>query len=177
MELISQIESLLFASPKPVSARQLANFGIGSVKKVEETLLELQKEYKDKKRGVAIIQNKNQYQMVSASENSELIQKLTKEEVSGELTRPSLETLTIVAYRGPISKIDIERIRGINCSLILRNLLMRGLVETVFDKQKQETYYNITFDFIRYLGINNVQELPDYDALSKDETIEQILET
>ena len=70
---------------------------------------------------------------------------------------------------------DLDRIRGVNCSLILRNLLMRGLIEAKIDKKIGETYYNVSFDFIRFLGINNIKELPDYDRLSEDDTIERIL--
>jgi len=113
--------------------------------------------------------------MVSAPENSSLVRDFIKDETTGELTRPSLETLTIIAYRGPISKLDLERIRGINCSLILRNLLIRGLIEAKTDRKKNEIYYNITFDFIRFLGINDVNQLPDYERLNKDDTLDRIL--
>jgi len=58
-----------------------------------------------------------------------LLKILLKDETTGELTKPSIETLTIIAYRGPIAKYELERIRGINCSLILRNLILRGLAE------------------------------------------------
>ena len=173
--LKSKIESLLFVSPKPISARQLSNLGIGSVGEIEKYLQDLKKEYFEEKRGIQIIEHDNKYQMVSAKENFQFIQKLTKQEVSGELSRPSLETLTIIAYRAPISKLDIERIRGINCTLILRNLLMRGLIELKFDTQKSENYYNISFDFMRYLGINKISELPNYEKLSKHDSIERML--
>lgn len=173
--LKSQIESLLFVSPKPITARQLSNFGIGSAQEIEKELQSLQKELNEKKSGIQIISNDNKYQMVSAENNSHLVQKLIKQEVSGELTRPSLETLTIIAYRQPISKVEIERIRGINCTLILRNLLIRGLIEIKFNTEKKENYYNISFEFIRHLGISNVSELPDYEKLSKHDSIEKLL--
>ena len=105
-----------------------------------------------------------------------MVQEFIKDETSGELTRPSLEALTVIAYRGPVSKIDLDRIRGVNCALILRNLMLRGLVEAKNDKKKSETYYNITLDFIRFLGISDIKELPDYERLSKDDTIDRVLE-
>jgi segregation and condensation protein B len=113
--------------------------------------------------------------MVSAPENAQLIQGFIKDETTGELSRPSMETLTIIAYRGPISKLDLDRIRGVNCSLIIRNLLLRGLIEAKPDKKKNETYYNVSFDFIRFLGINDVAELPDFERLSKDDAIDRML--
>ena len=130
----------------------------------------------EKKSGMQIIKNGTSFQMVTAPENAELIQQFVKDETTGELTRPSLETLTIIAYRGPVAKTDLDRIRGINCSLILRNLLIRGLVDVREDKKKDETYYTVTFDFLRFLGLNDVKELPDYQKLSQDDTIERILE-
>ena len=173
--LKSKIESLLFVSPKPITAKQLAALEIGKIDEITKCLKDLQKEYKQEKRGIQIVEHNNKYQMTSAKENFELVQKLTKQETSGELSRPSLETLTIIAYRAPITKLDIERIRGINCTLILRNLLIRGLVEVKLDKQKQENYYNVSFDFLRYLGINNVRDLPDYEKLNKHDSINSMI--
>lgn len=176
MSLKSKIESLLFISAKPMSARQLADLMKSDVKEVKAAADELLAEYKKKGGGTEIIKNGSSYQMVSAPENAKLVQEFIKDETAGELTRPSLETLTIIAYRGPISKIDLNRIRGVNCALILRNLLLRGLIELKFDRKKNEHYYNITFDFIRFLGINNISELPDYERLNKDDTLDRMLE-
>ena len=114
--------------------------------------------------------------MVSSPENSRLVADFIKDETTGELTRPSLEALTIIAYRGPISKIDLDRIRGVNCSLIVRNLMLRGLIEGKKDKKKNETYYSITFDFIRFLGLSSIAKLPEYERLHKDDTIDRMLE-
>jgi len=166
---------LLFISAKPMAVKQLAQLTKKDPKEVEATAAELADDYKKRGEGLAIIKNGSSYQMVSAPDNSGLIRDFIKDETMGELTRPSLETLTIIAYRGPISKLDLERIRGINCSLILHNLLLRGLVEAKPDKKRNETYYNITFDFIRFLGINNVSQLPDYERLNKDDALDRIL--
>lgn len=174
--LKSQIESLLFISAKPMSISQLADIIKKPVKEIEQAGNELVEDYKTNKRGIQIIKNGPKLQMVSSPENAALVQEFIKDETTGELSRPSLETLTIIAYRNPISKIDLDRIRGVNCSLILRNLLLRGLIEAKQDKKKNETYYAITFDFIRFLGINDISELPDFEKLSKDDTIDKMLE-
>jgi segregation and condensation protein B len=92
------------------------------------------------------------------------------------LSQPSLEALTIIAYRGPIAKLELERIRGVNCSLILRHLLLRGLVEEKLDKTKNENFYTVTHDFIRFLGLGSVTELPDYEKLNQAEAINSVLE-
>lgn len=184
MTINSKIESLLFISAKPMSAKQLADLlkkdisknSAQAIKEVTKAGDELVEEYKNNKKGVQIIKSGTKYQMVSSPENAKLIQEFIQDETTGELSRPSLETLTIIAYRSPISKLDLDRIRGVNCSLILRNLLLRGLVEANVDKKKNETYYSVSFDFIRFLGINDISELPDYERLSKDDTIDRVLE-
>ncbi len=176
MSIKSKIESLLFISAKPMAIKQLSSLVKKENKEVEKICGELIEEYKKNKSGIQIVKNNSKYQMVSSPENAKIVQDFIKDETTGELTRPSLETLTIIAYREPISKLDLERIRGVNCSLILRNLLLRGLIEYKFDKKKRETYYNISFDFIRFLGINDINQLPDYERLNKDDTLDRILE-
>ena len=136
---------------------------------------ELVEDYKQSGGGIQIIKNGSKYQMVSSPENAHLVQEFIKDETTGELSRPSLEALTIIAYRGPITKIELDRIRGVNCALIIRNLLLRGLIEGRADKIKKETYYRVTLDFIRFLGINDIKELPDYEKLNQDDTIDRVL--
>ncbi len=173
--LKSQIESLLFVSPKPLTIRQLAKILQQKRAIIEKEINELQKEYVSQKRGWQIIRSAGKLQLVSAPENAEIVQKLIKDEVSGELTRPALETLTIIVYRGPIAKADLDRIRGVNCALILRNLLLRGLIEAKEDKQKGQTYYTASLDFIRYLGVGSAAELPGYERLHADDTLARML--
>ncbi|MEK7167360.1 MAG: SMC-Scp complex subunit ScpB [Patescibacteria group bacterium] len=175
MSIKSIIESLFFISNKPFSIKKLSQIVKVEGKEVEKEIQELIKEYNNQNKGIQIIKNGNQYQMSTNPQNAEIIQNFLKQEITGELTRPSLETLTIVAYRGPITKPELEQIRGINCGLILRNLLIKGLIESYEDKKLKQTFYKITFDFMRYLGINNIQELPDYDKLSKNKSLEEFL--
>jgi segregation and condensation protein B len=175
MSIKSQIESLLFISAKPMSAKNLADLMKANVKEVEAAGEELVKEYQDNKKGVQIIKNGSNFQMVSSPENARLVQEFIKDETTGELSRPSLEALTIIAYRGPVAKLDLDRIRGVNCSLILRNLLIRGLIEAKFDKTKNDTYYSVTMDFVRFLGLADLSQLPDYEKLHQDDTIDRML--
>jgi len=171
----SKIESLLFISAKPMSVGQLADLLKADKKEIITSADELLNDYKNNQAGVQVIKDGSKYQMVSAPANAKIIQEFIKDETTGELSRPSLEALTIIAYRGPVSKIDLDRIRGVNCALILRNLLLRGLIEGKFDKKKNETYYTATFDFIRFIGLNDIKELPDYERLNQDDTIDKML--
>lgn len=172
----SQIESLLFISARPMPVKELAQLTQQKKEEIKKRAEELVEDYKDLDRGIRVIKNDSQFQMVTSPDTSDVVQAFVQDETSGELTRPSLETLTIIAYRGPVSKLDLDRIRGVNCSLILRNLLLRGLVKSKKDKQKEETYYSVTIDFLRFLGVNDIKELPDYNKLSQDDTIDRILE-
>ena len=175
MTLKSKIESLLFISAKPMSSKQLAELIKIDEKEIRKAGDDLVDDYKNEKRGIQIIKSSSKYQMVSSPENSKVVQEFIKDESTGDLSRPSLEALTIIAYRGPMPKLDLDRIRGINCSMIARNLLLRGLIESKTDKNTGEQTLNVSFDFLRFLGINNVSELPDYDKLSKDETIDNVV--
>ncbi len=177
MPLKSKIESLLFISAKPMSIKQLADLIKVSEEDIKKAGEELAEQYQQNKNGIQVIKNASKFQMVSASDNAKLIQEFLQDETSGELSRPSLETLTIIAYRGPISKIDLDRIRGVNCSLILRNLLLRGLIELKSDKQTDDSFYSVSFDFLRFLGLNDVKELPEFAKLSEDNSIDKMLGT
>ncbi|MFC1612367.1 SMC-Scp complex subunit ScpB [Patescibacteria group bacterium] len=174
MNIKSQIESLLFISGNPFSIEKIAKLLNIKKKDTEKFLEELKKEYDDEKRGVRIAIIDKKYQMVTDPENSKLIEKFLNQEVIGELTRPQLEALTIIAYRGPISKLDLEQIRGVNCSLILRNLMIRGLIEQKTNKDGLESYV-ITHDFLKFLGLTDVKKLPDYEKLNKDKNLEDLL--
>jgi len=175
MNLKSQIESLLFISGSPFPLEKIAKLVDAKKEDVEKAILELQEDYKIGEKGIRIASVDGKYQMVTNPENSKLVEGFLKEEVIGELTRPQLETLTIIAYRGPISKIELEQIRGVNCSLILRNLLIRGLVEQKSDKDGGEKYL-ITHDFLKFLGTTDTKELPDYEKLNRDKNLQDLLQ-
>ncbi len=176
MPIRSHLEAILFVSPKGLTAKELAQAIKEKPEEVAAAIKELSLEYEAQGRGIRIINNGSKYQMSTAPEESELARDFLKDEASGELSQPSLEALTIIAYRGPISKLDLERIRGVNCSLILRNLLIRGLIEEKFDKTKSETYYTVSLDFVRHLGLASLTQLPDYERLSRHDNIERVLE-
>jgi len=175
MLLKNKIESLLFVSSKPLSQKKIAEILKVEATTVKTAIQELTEDYNSQARGIQLMIHNTKVQLITNPDNRAIVEKFLKEEQLGELTKPGLETLTIVAYRGPITKPELEQIRGVNCSLILRNLMIKGLVESQDDKQLMQTVYNVTFDFVRYLGIREMKELPDYDKLSQHETLEKVL--
>jgi segregation and condensation protein B len=122
------------------------------------------------------LEQEGKLQLATNPAAAEAVRLFAKEEVGGELTRPSLETLTIIAYRGPMTKPEIEQLRGINCTLILRNLLLRGLIEERDDLSKLQPVYSVSLDFLRHLGVKKVSELPDFVRFHNDPQINRMIE-
>ena len=176
MDVKNKLESLLFISHKPLSLNELVKLLTEEKSVIEAALAELQNEYQTRAGGIEILQVEDKFQMAASGDNAELIAKFLNTEMAGDLTKPSLETLTIIAYRGPISKVELELIRGINCSMILRNLLMRGLIESKEDKVRATIVYQITFEFLKYLGLATVNELPDFEKLNRSNNLEKLLQ-
>lgn len=175
MSGVRAIESLLFVASKPMTMKRLAELAGLTPDQAAAGIETLKQRYNDESHGVQIAQHGSSVQMVTNPMSARLVSDFLKDERSGELTRPALETLTIIAYRGPIPKAEIDLIRGVNCSLILRNLMVRGLVTAKEDKDAMATMYEISFDFLRHLGLRSVEELPNYGSLNQDERLQRLL--
>ena len=173
--LSARLESLLFIAGKPLSLSSLAKLLEVKTDEVKAALQILVGERNTPESGIHILEHEGQWQCVTNPACADTVQKLAKEEVDGELTRPSLETLTIIGYRGPITKPEIEQIRGVNCSLILRNLLMRGLINEEEDHARLQPTYTVSTDFLRHMGLHRVNELPDYESIRHHEKIDDML--
>lgn len=172
--LKSKLESLLFVAGKPLTVKKISELILEQEAEVEAALQELQREYASS-HGVQLFSTGRQWQMGTAGENAEVVANFVKEEFAGELTRPQLEALTVIAYRGPLSKLELEVIRGVSCGLILRNLMIRGLVDEEYDALKKENKYRVSMDFLRHLGIGRVEDLPDYAVLHGHEVMNALL--
>lgn len=171
--LISQLSSLLLVSNRPLSARKLAELTNEKPQTVQAVLEELAKFYEKQDLGIRVFQSGSEFQMVTDPANAELLETFVKQETSGELTRPQLETLAIIAYRGPIVKSEIELIRGINCSLILRNLLMRGLIRE--HDHNRQIAYSVSMEFLKFLGVGRAEDLPEFATYSNHELIAALI--
>jgi segregation and condensation protein B len=174
--LESALTSLLFAVAKPLSYKDLVKFLDIKEEDLKKAIKNLQEQFNQENSGLQIAVNNGKVQMISNPDNGKVLQEYFKEEISSELTKPSLESLTIIAYRQPISKEELEQIRGVNCSLIIRNLLIRGFIEIDNNKENIVPTYSVTMDFLRHLGINSVEELPDFVKLNSDENLNKLLE-
>jgi segregation and condensation protein B len=172
--LEAKIEALLAVSPRPLSVKKIAELADESKDAVREAAAGLAETLKARGSGLTLVRVDDELRMGSASETKDVVEKFVKDETTGELTRPQLETLTVVAYRGPVGKAELEQIRGVNCTIILRNLMMRGLVDE--ESENGLPAYRVSMDFMRFLGAGSIGELPDYETLRRDKRIEDILE-
>jgi segregation and condensation protein B len=145
------LEAILFAVAKPLTLKQLAKELQISEEIVMEAVAALKEQRNREDSGIHVIEQDGKIQLVTNPAVAEEVTRFLKQEASGPLTRPSVETLTIFAYRGPITKPEIEQIRGVNCGLILRNLLIRGLIEERDDIERLLPVYTVSLDFIKKL--------------------------
>lgn len=170
MSLATKLESLLFVASRALAVKKLAKLTGENEPDVLAELKNLAEKYGTDS-GVRLISTGVEWQLVTHPENQTLVENLVKAEVTDELTRPQLETLTVISYCGPITKPELEQIRGVNCSLIIRNLLIRGLVKEAETGVNLVPTYEVTMEYLRHLGFSNISELPDYAVLHQHEYI------
>ncbi|KKP88763.1 MAG: Segregation and condensation protein B, partial [Candidatus Nomurabacteria bacterium GW2011_GWC2_35_8] len=120
-----------------------------------------------KSRGIVLIEKDNDITLGTAPELSDLIENLQKEELSKDLSKASLETLSIVLYKNGVSRAEIDYIRGVNSSFTLRALSVRGLIEKTLDEKDNRRYiYKPSFELLSYMGVKSVEELPDFSEVN-----------
>ncbi len=171
----THIEAVLFAVAKPIPKTQLQKHLGLSEEVVTEALAHIRERFNTSDSGIHLLDHDGKVQFVTNPDQHEPVSKFLKDEASGPLTRPSLETLTIIAYRGPITKPEIEQIRGVNCSLILRNLSIRGLVDEREDKERLQPVYTLSMDLMKTLGVTSLSELPEYETFHANEKITDLI--
>jgi segregation and condensation protein B len=174
-KLKSEIESILFISGEPVKISRIAKITDAKRPEIENAIMVLQGEYSGQG-GLIILTKEDEVQMATNPENAGIVDQLIKSEIQENLSKAALEVLSIVAYRGPMTRMEVEAIRGVNCSFTLRSLLMRGLVERIENPKDNRGYlYKISFEFLKKMGVDSVAKLPDFETLSKDERIDSII--
>ncbi|MFH1253394.1 MAG: SMC-Scp complex subunit ScpB [Candidatus Uhrbacteria bacterium] len=174
--LTTTLEAILFAAAKPLDLKVLAKALNTNHETLREAVEALKAVRNQETSGIHLIEQEGKIQLVTNPTAAEAVKLFAKEDMGGELTKASLETLTIIAYRGPMTKPEIEQIRGINCTLILRNLLVRGLIEEKDDVAKLLPVYSVSLDLMRHLGIHQVSELPEFENFHNNPQIDQMIQ-
>ncbi|HRH26825.1 MAG TPA: SMC-Scp complex subunit ScpB [Parcubacteria group bacterium] len=175
MELEKKIEAILFYTAEPTKVSFLAKTLEVKSDEINEALVLLSKSLET--RGIKLINHNDEVSLVTSPELAPLIERIIKEERERDLGKAGIETLTIIAYKGPVTKKEIEYIRGVNSQYAIRNLLLRGLIDRSVSKTDERmVVYNITSDTIRFLGIKSVKDLPEYEDMNKQLEVSEELE-
>ncbi len=166
-KLKSQILSILFVAGKPVSLKELMDVLEISEDELKSAIAELVAQ--NQSSGIIILAHNNRLQLASNPDNSSSVKRFLALELREKLTDAALETLAIILYKQPVSKAEIENIRGVNSQYSLRHLLIRGLIEKIQSpSDKRMQLYKTTLEFMQHLGLKDMKDLPDFDELTKN---------
>ena len=163
------LESILFAAGEPVSLTILSNSIDSTPGQTKKILEELKNELDYEMRGIRIIQMDTQYQMTSRGEYYDYIKSVMTHYTSSRLSQAALETLAIIAYRQPVTRAEIEQIRGVQTTSSLNLLVDRGLIEIAgkLDVPGKPLSYATTYEFLKLLNIERISQLPDYEEFTQ----------
>jgi segregation and condensation protein B len=170
--IISAIESVLFLHGEPMAVSKLGKTVGISEEETRNGIEGLRKRYAGADSGLALIEHGKSIEIATRPENAPFIEKLFVSDREEGLGKAALEVLSIVAYRGPVSRAKIEAIRGVNCSFSLRNLLLRNLIDRRPNPTDAREYeYFPSFQLLEMLGVGAVEALPEYGTLSADKRL------
>lgn len=165
MDAASRIEAVLFYKAAPVKKTELARLLSLSAAETEEALALLEAALA--KRGVRLILTATEALLATAPECGELVNALAAAEKTRDIGNAGAETLAVIAYRGPLTRAEIERVRGVNSQFTLRTLLMRGLIQRQQNAQSRTVRYAATPALFAHLGICKREALPEYEAVGE----------
>ena len=179
-EINNIVEALLFASPEPLTQAQLnsiiePDLVEPELTKLENIIEDLQEKYRKNDNAFTIVQVASGYQIVSRSEYEIFIRRLLKKSGRLALTNASLEALAIIAYRQPVNRFEIESIRGVDSSGVLKTLLSKNLIKIKGRDlgPGRPLLYNTTEKYLEYFGLVNLSEMPKLSELAELEKSDQ----
>jgi len=166
MDISTQIETILFYKAEPTSREDLSEMLSHPLADIDAGITELSQKLEGDKRGIRLMEHTGSVMLATAPEASALIESIIKEELSRDLGKAASETLAIILYLSPIPRSRIDWIRGVNSTFILRNLMIRGLVDRISNPADERSFlYRPTFDLLGHLGVARVEEITDYEKI------------
>ena len=162
------IECLLFFSDRPLSIERLAEImEIDSLDEIKGAVEDLQKEYELRNSGLQVMNIAQGYQICTRGEFSSWVRKLYKSQTTFQLSLPALETLSVIAYKQPVTRGEIEKIRGVDASYVLRTLLEKKLIRISGRKKLpgRPMLYATSQEFLRYFGLKDLSEIPSLEEI------------
>lgn len=181
------LEALLFIHGEPLTMKKIAAVLELEKEELASLLAALDSVLNTDGRGLSLITDgpltdifsggswgDKKVQLATKPEFGRILENFVKEDLREDLTPASLEALSLIAYLGPITRSRLEYLRGVNSSFILRNLLLRGLVERLPDSEHPGSFaYRATLDFMKHLGISRAEELPEYETFQSLSNFEE----
>jgi len=167
LPLDAQIEGILFWKGEPVRVKKLAQILNVPENDILASLEILKKKFEG--RGTILVFKEGEVMLGTAPQMSAVVENLAKEELVKDLGKAGLETISIILYKGPISRAEIDYIRGVQSNFILRNLLVRGLIEKVIKPSDQRSFmYKPSFELLSYLGLSKIEDAPEYEKVKRE---------
>jgi len=167
MNLEQKIEALLFYKNEPLGIKEISKLTGEKENVVKEALQNLAKNLEN--RGICLVMTETEAILATAPEMKDFIEQIAKDEMSKDIGKAGLETLAIILYNGPISRREVDYIRGVNSAFILRSLSVRGLVEREQDPRDLRVFkYRGSLSLLTHLGLKNTGELPEFEAFKKE---------
>ena len=165
------IEAVLFVSGEPVNLASLKGVLDMPEADIKQGIDELIAEYRERDRGLLILEIAQGFQMVTNPLYAKILRKFSNTATSNKLSMPALETLAIVAYRQPLIKTEIEQIRGVNSDGVIKSLLDKRLIRIIGQKEApgKPLLYGTTKEFLQYFGLKDLTELPTLKELTREE--------
>lgn len=162
MELKPLVEALIFVAEEPLPVEKIAQITGADSKSVRKALTKLQEEYRDAERGLQVMEVARGFQLATKPEAAPFVEKMYKGENRYTLSQAALETLAVIAYRQPVTRVDIETVRGVKVDGVIETLLKRRFIRTVGRKNApgRPVLYGTTREFLRYFGLKDLSELP-----------------
>lgn len=162
LALPAQVEALLLIAPSPTLIARFAQVLDVDEATVQSVLADLSETYRSDRRGLRIVQKGDRVHLTTAPEAALLIERFLGLDLTARLSAAALETLAVIAYRQPLTRGDIESIRGVNCDGVLRTLIARELIEPVgrLEQPGRPFLYGTTLQFLQYFGLEGLDRLP-----------------
>ncbi|NME09493.1 SMC-Scp complex subunit ScpB [Paraclostridium bifermentans] len=171
-EIKNIIEAIMFAYSEPISIKDLNN-AINeelSSKEIEIMLNSLIEDYKENNRGIQIIKLQDKYQMCTNKDYAAFVKNILEPKRKKTLSQATLETLTIIAYKQPITKVEIEEIRGVKSDKVIQTLLENDLIYEAgrLDRIGKPIIYKTTNEFLKLLNIEKLEDLPSIEKYENE---------
>ena len=166
-EIAKKLEAILFVSGEPIGLDRLSKILKQEKDKIKTGLEELGGELEG--RGLRLIEKDDSFMLGTPPELGDLVQDYMKDELGEDLSRATLETLAVIVYKGPITRAQIDYIRGVNSNFTVRNLMIRRIIERKADpKDSRSWLYSPSFEFLKFAGIEKLDKLAGYNEFKKE---------